>query len=104
MTAKVILKEINTTKTYMFAYYNKQLSRLYKNFNAANIIAELKTTDEYNQITIYESTPHKTKTKICDIFSDEIDKILLNKSLYIQPNTINTLIALKKAIVINVLG
>ena len=104
MIQKVTFKEYTTTQTYKFAYYDNKLSRLYNNFNAANIVVELKTTGERKQIIIYEITPHKTKEKIGEIFNDEICKILLDKTIYRAPNKINTLPALKKALVINTLG
>ena len=104
MTQKVTFKEYTTTKNYMFSYYDRKLSKSHKNLNEANIVVELKTTGERKQIIIYEITPHKTKEKIGEIFNDEICKILLDKTIYRAPNKINTLPALKKALVINTLG
>lgn len=104
MIQKTIFKQERNTQNYMFSYYDKELTRINENFNTANIVAELDKSDGSDQIIIYENSPTKKKMKICNVFSDEIHKILSEKNIYIKPKKINTLMALKKAIVMNILG
>lgn len=97
-------KEKTTTQNYKFGFYNEKLTRLHKNFNAANIIAEVTVKENTKQISIYEYTPYKQKTKICDVFQNEITKYINEKIYYIAPEKINTLTALKKAVIFNILS
>lgn len=104
MRPKIQFIENKVNENYKFSFYDGVLTRLYSNFSSANILAELEVFGNRKKITLSEITSQGAKTRISDIVYEDICNILLEKNIYIKPKNIYTISALKKAIVISILG
>lgn len=104
MRQKIQFLENKVKENFKFSFYDGVLTRLHSNFASANILAELEVFGNRKKITISEINAHGSKIRISDVLYEDICNILLEKNIYIRPKKINTMLALKKAIVISVLG
>lgn len=94
---------INITKTF-FTFYNEELKKVPNDIIEANIIAILYEKNNHRHIAVYERTTKNDKTKIFDIFEDEISNIKNEIGNYIKPTKIKTIFALKKAILFSMIN
>lgn len=88
-----------TKRKYFFTFYNGNLTNISSDIIAANIIVEVIEKGKEKNIVIYDRNIKNEKTKIYDISQKEISRIKNEIGVYIRPKKIQTMSALKKAIV-----
>lgn len=88
-----------TKRKYFFTFYNGNLIHISSDIIAANIIVEVIEKGKEKNIVIYDRNIKNEKTKIYDISQKEISRIKNEIGVYIRPKKIQTMRALKKAIV-----
>lgn len=93
----------NITKTF-FTFYNEELKKVPNDIVEANIIAILYEKNNHRHIAVYERTIKNDKTKIFDIFEDEISNTKNEIGNFIKPTKIKTIFALKKAILFSMIN
>ena len=93
----------NITNTF-FTFYNEELKKVPNDIIEANIIAILYEKNNHRHISVYERTIKNDKTKIFDIFEDEISNIKNEIGNYIKPPKIKTMFALKRAVLFSIIN
>lgn len=93
------IQTINKVTKRFFTFYDGYLTHIPIDIIAANIIVEVIERGNEKSIVIYDRNIKNEKTKICDISQKEISRIKNEIGVYIRPKKIQTMHALKKAIV-----
>ena len=81
----------------------EELKKVPNDIVEANIIAILYEKNNHRHIAVYERTIKNDKTKIFDIFEDEISNTKNEIGNYIKPTKIKTMFALKRAVLFSII-